>query len=143
MVNVKPVSESTSNYGASGGRASTNYKASIARVSDWQAKATSPQAKSNYEAGVAGAISADRRGKALAAVSNSDWQSRALNKGGSQIGSAISMSSDKWAKGFTPYASTLSSVQLPPRTTDGMSNLTNRAGAIVSALQAKKKEIKG
>ena len=143
MVKVRPLGQAQTNYSGSASKASVNYRAGVQAASDWQARATSASAESNYASAVAEAVSTGRRAKALSRVSNSDWQNRASTKGAAAIGPAISGSADKWAKGFSPYSSALEGVSLPDRTTDGLSNLTARAGAIVSALEAKKKELKG
>ena len=143
MVRVTPVGTAATSYTGSSARASTNYKTKISMVTNWQTQATSDAAESNYSTATAEAASAKRRQKALQSVSNADWQNRALTKGAVGLGTGISQSGDKYQKGAGPYFATLDAVSLPARTTDGMANLTARAGAIVSALIAKRKELKG
>ena len=143
MVTVRSASDAQSDYASSGGRASQRYARKIATVSNWQSQATSAEAEANYAAGVQDAVSAGRRAKALSAVSNSEWQSRSVTKGGPALAAGIGVSAQKWGKGAAPYLSALASVTLPPKSTDGMTNLTNRAGAIVAAMEAQKKAIKG
>ena len=143
MVTVRSQADAQADYAASGGRASQKYARKIATVTNWQSQATSAESESNYAAGVQDAVASGRRAKALSSVSNAEWQSRAVTKGAGALASGIGQSAIKWGKGAAPYLSALASVTLPPKTTDGMANLTQRAGAIVAAMEAQKKAIKG
>ena len=143
MVNTRSVSDAQTDYAASGGRASQKYSKRIATVSNWQANATSAEAEALYAAKVNEAAASGRRAKALASVSNSEWQTRSATKGAGSLATGIATSGAKWAKGAAPYLSTLASLSLPAKTADGLTNLTQRAGAVVAALQAQKKAIKG
>ena len=114
------------------------YKKGIAGVSDWHAKATSPQAKANYETAITAAIATDARGRGLADTSNAEWQQRAQTKGASSIASAMVQSSDKAARGYdSKVRAVLENVTLPDRTTDGEQNTINRVIPIVRALMKK------
>ena len=143
MVTVRSASDAQNDYASSGLRASQRYARKIATVPDWQAKATSAEAEANYAAGVQDAVSSGRRAKSLASVSNSEWQSRSVTKGAPALAAGIGVSGAKWGKGVNPYLAALGSLGLPPKTTDGMTNLQNRAGAVVAAMIAQKKAIKG
>ena len=140
---VKDVNTIVSDYTASAARAGPAYKTAVLSVANWQSQASSDQAETNYSTGVTAAVAAKRRQKVLSTLSNADWQTPASTTGATKIVTGISNGGPKYSKGFSPYVATLQAVVLPARTTDPMANLTNRAGAIVAALVAKKKELKG
>lgn len=143
MVKVKDAATIQSNYVGSASRAGPAYKSGVLGTSDWQSKAVSETAESNYATKVSAAVAAKSRQKVLSSRSNSDWQTPASTTGATKIVTGIANAGPKYGKDFGPYLATLQAVSLPAKTTDPIANLTNRAGAIVAALVAKKKELKG
>ena len=140
-MNVKPTSQSRKKYEDASGRAGAAYKDGIRNSTGWKEKAIAGEAL--YAAKVQEAIAAGRRAKALEAVSEEDWKNNAINKGSARIGAGMKAGAGKWEKNWAPYGDTLKGVNLPARTASGMDNLMNRAGAVVQAMENKKKEIKG
>lgn len=136
---VKSVSETTAAWQASHSRVPQAYSAGIARTDGWQAAANSASAKANYEAGISAAIAEDRRGKGLAAVSDAAWKQKAQNKGSKNILTGLAEAVPDYQNQMGKVVSVLQGVNLPARTTDGMTNLTQRAGAVVTALENAKK----
>lgn len=137
-IDMPSASDAGANYTRGAASAGAAYTKGIQRTSNekWKSAATSETAKQNYATNVQKAISEGKREAKLANVS--DWQQRALSKGASNIGQAMAQSADKFARGYdTGVRAKLQGLQLPPRTTDGMQNLVNRAGAVVQALQKK------
>jgi hypothetical protein len=128
-------------YENSGSRAQSSYEVAIGQVDNWNAAATSENAEKNYAAGVNEAVAQKTRQKSLKKVTDSEWKDRSQKKGAPALATGIAQSGDKQAKGFDPFRSALDGLTLPPRTRDGMLNLTNRGGAVVKALQAKKKSV--
>jgi len=143
MVKVKPLDVVKKNYSGAANTAAERYKESISQVSGWKERATSSEAEELWKAKIQEAIAAERRKKALEAVSESEWKDAAIKKGYSRIGQGMRAAVDKHAKNWAPYKDALEAVDLPPRSVDPMANVDNRLKPIVAALVEKKKEIKG
>ena len=143
MVKIKSQSEIAKNYDDSIGRVPAAYKAGVQATTDWQEKASSESAESNYAAGVAEAAAAKRRQRAVQNVSNAEWQNAAVNKGSTRIATGMKEGSAKRTANFEPYRSAIEGVTLPDRTTDPIANVDNRVKPIVQVLVDTKKAIKG
>lgn len=142
MVKIKSASEIDKKYKDSIGRVPAAYKDGVQRTTDWQEKAASENAESNYAAGVAEAAAAKRRQKAVSQVSNAEWQNKAANLGASRIGTGMSAGADKRTRNFEPYRAAIEGVTLPERTTDPIQNI-ERVKGVVQVLVDTKKSIKG
>lgn len=139
---IKSLDISKKNYIASATEAQSRFKDGIADA-DWKTNASSPEAEALYATKVQEAISNQSRRKGIEDVSNEEWKQKALSKGGNRIASGMKGGSDDWQRGYSPYHSTIASLELPPRTADAVQNVINRVVPIVEALVAKKKEILG
>jgi len=140
MVKVKPESEAKKNYEDSTALVPGRFEAGV-RTANWQGPATDGQ--DLYVAQVSNPTIQARRTKGIAKVSDDAWRRDTIEKGKAVIGARMKLASDKQVANFRPYRDALTAVDLPDRTADPMANLMNRAGAIVSALVAKKKELEG
>ncbi len=140
MVKVKSISQSQSNYEASAPGVASKYRAGVQNA-DWATPAGSDEAESLYATQVQNAISRSARQKGIQKVSNSDWQTRASDKGGAQISQAMAKSGSKWARGFQPYSEVLKGITLPARVADPATNVQNRVTPIAVALSEKKKQL--
>jgi hypothetical protein len=111
--------------------------------SDKLSRSVSEDAEKNYAAGVQAAAATKRRQNKLKKLSESDLNAGMEAKGAAAYSAGTAASADKAARGFAPYASAIDTAQasLPPRSQDGMANLTQRAGHIVKALMEKKKQL--
>ncbi len=138
---VKSAQVADQNYRNSIAAVPGKYASGIQATNNWQEKTIAGEAL--YAEKVQEAIAAQRRAKAVAAVSNEDWKNKALKLGQARIAQGMTENAGKRAKNWEPYRQTLEATSLPERTADPMQNVTNRVGAVVSALVAKKKEIKG
>lgn len=143
MVKIKSAGDIDAKYRDGIGRAPANYKKGVQATSDWQEKASSEAAESNFAAGVQDAIAAKRRQRAVSQVSNSEWQNAAANKGASRIGPGMQAGADKRTRNFEPFRSAIEGVTLPDRTTDPIANVDARVKPIVQVLVDTKKGIKG
>jgi len=143
MVKVKSATEIDAAYRQGIGRAPEAYKKGIQRTSDWSEKASSEAAESNWSAGVQEAATAKRRQRAVANVSNAEWQNAAANKGASRIGPGMQAGADKRTRNFEPFRNAIEGVSLPDRSQDPMANVDNRVKPIVEALVNTRKSIKG
>lgn len=129
-------------------QAAANLSASVAYIparytqgvstANWAGPAASDQAERNYASGVGAAVASKKRQTAVKAVSNTDWQNAAVNKGGAIIGQRITASLAKQSANWAPiYAKVQTDVsKLPPRTTDFNANIQNR---VVGTVQSWKK----
>jgi len=143
MVKIKSAGQIDANYKAAIGRVPAAYKSGVMATTDWQEKASSSEAEELWKAKIAEAAAANRRQKAVSAVSNAEWQGKAANVGSARIGTGMSANADKRTRNFEPYRGAIEGVSLPPRTADPMENVDARVKPIVSALVETKKSIKG
>ena len=129
---VKTKEEARANFEAAISYIPDRYASGV-RKADWQGPAGSDAAERNYAASVQKAISTKRRQTKVKEVSNSEWQSAAVNKGAPIIGDRIRQSLDKWSSNFGPaYDQVVSKVgALPAKTTDFRANINNRLVPIV------------
>lgn len=141
MVNVKSVERAKKNFIAAIPRVSAAYKEGIQGSSGWKEKAIG--AETLYRVRMEEALAAGRRAKALEAVSEEEWKSAAANLGAANIGRGMSAKADKQSKNWAPYRDTLAGLELPEKTADPMTNVTNRVGGVVKAMVDKKRELKG
>lgn len=140
MVKVKPESEIKKNYEESTALVPQRYEAGI-RTATWQSEALAGQGL--YEEQMRRAEILARRSRGIEKVSDEAWKSASISKGKNVIASRMKNASDKQVAGYRPYREALLGVELPPKTTDPMQNLINRAGAVVQALVNKKAELEG
>ena len=89
------------------------------------------------------AIASKSRQKALAQVSESDMNAAMTARGASNYRSGTAAGADKQAKNVEPYYSALDGLEgkYPAKTSDPMTNLTQRAGLVVKTLSDLKKRI--
>ena len=143
MVKIKSSSEIDKKYKDAISRVPANYKAGIQATTNWQERASSPEAEQLWKEKIAEAAAANRRQKAVAQVSNSEWQNKAANVGATRIGAGMTAGADKRTRNFEPYRSAIEGTTLPARTADPMTNIDNRVKGIVKSLVDTKKSIKG
>lgn len=141
MVKIKSLETIKNRWSSAIPRVPGAYKEGVSSVTDWKERALEGQ--SLYEKKMSDAAILKRRAKALENVSTDEWKSKAANLGSARIGAGMSANVDKYTKGFAPFREAIANTSLPPRSEDGMQNLTNRAGAVVQALIQKKKELVG
>jgi hypothetical protein len=129
---TKNIDEAKANFEASIGYIPDRYKSGVNKA-NWLEPAKSEAAEKNYADATSKAISQKSRQKAIAAMSNDDWKTAAINKGAPIIGERIRGSLDKYASEFGPILSAVNakSAALPPATTDFRANITNRLVPIV------------
>jgi len=143
MVKIKSAAQIDANYKAAIGRVPAAYKAGVQGTTDWQEKASSSAAEDLYAQKVAEAAAARRRQKAVSAVSNAEWQSKAANIGSTRIGQGMTNNADKRTRNHEPYRAAIEGTQIAPKSADPMANVDGRVKPIVKALVDTKKSIKG
>ena len=135
---VKSESEIKANYESSTALVPARFEAGV-RSATWQAEALRGQ--NLYVEQMSKPDILARRNKGIGNVSDDAWRTQAIEKGRNIIGARMKAASDKQVSGYRPYREVLSGLTLPDRVGDPMTNLTNRAGAVVTALSNKKREI--
>jgi hypothetical protein len=135
---VKSASLAQANYTAAAALVPARYEAGVT-TADWQSKALDGQ--SLYVARLSDPEVLARRAKNISKVSDAEWRSSAIAKGRGTIGSRMTAAAPKQQANWAPYRAALESLTLPPKTADPMTNLTNRAGAVVQAMVATKKSV--
>ena len=134
MVEVKPQSEITENFVAGATRAPAKYKKGVLRA-DWQTKAASEAAESNYAAGVSEAATNKTRQRGVQDVSNAEWQKQASDKGAKRIGPGMTAAAGKQAAKWAPYRGFLEGLSLPEKTRNATENITNRSIPVAQGMQ--------
>lgn len=82
-------------------------------------------------------------GAGVQASSDADWQRGIQTKGVQRWAPGVSASSDKYQRGFAPYAEAIRSLTLPPRGPTGDPGNIERVRAIAETLRARKLQLKG
>ena len=131
---MKTKEEARANLEASVAYIPDRYKAGVGRA-DWATPAGSDQAEKNFADKMAQVISKKTRQLKIKAVSNSEWQSRAIEKGGAVIGTRIRDSIDKQQARWSPiYDRVVTDIaRLPAKTVDFRTNITNRVVGTVES----------
>lgn len=129
---LKTREEARANFEASVAYIPARYEAGVDKA-DWLGPAGSDTAEKNYADGIAAAVTAKRRQKAIKRVSNEDWKSAAKTKGAPIIGARITGALDKWESNWGPmYDKIRAKVPtLKAKTVDFRTNITNRLVPVV------------
>ena len=137
MVKVKSESEIKSNYEDSTALVPKRFEQGV-KTAEWKEPALEGQ--DLYETKMVMPEILARRRTGIDKVSNESWRDDTIKKGKGVIGARMKAASGKQVAGFRPYREALLAVDLPPREADGMTNLINRAGAVVKAMMDTKAE---
>jgi len=108
---------------------------------DW-AQATSA-AEGSFELGVQRAIQNKSFGKGVKQAGTGSWQRGATEKGVARWGPGVSLSKDKYAANFGPFADVIARTKLPPRYPKRDPRNLERVKTVAMALaQAKEQQFK-
>lgn len=138
---TKSIEEVKANFTSGASVAPVRYAAAVSKTTGVIQAAIN--AESLYAQKLQAAIANKSRAKALAKVTDADWQNAAANKGAARIGPGMTAAVTKQADNFKPYLDTLQGINLPARTADPTQNVTNRVVPIAVALAAKKRALLG
>ena len=139
MVKVKSEAEIKKNFEDSTALVPARFEAGV-KTAEWQSAAIAGQ--DLYEQQMRRDEILARRETGIAKISNESWRRDAIDKGKAVIGARMKAASDKQVTGYRPYREALQALTLPPKTTDPMQNLINRAGAVVDTM-VKTKQAQG
>jgi hypothetical protein len=131
MVKVKSAADIKTNYTAAAALVPTRYKQGV-QSATWQAEALAGQ--DLYTARMSDPTVLARRSRGISKVSDQQWKDGAISKGAPIIGARMTAAADKQVANWAPYGNALSALTLPPKVADPMTNLTQRAGAVVRAM---------
>ena len=133
MVRTKPLEAWTNNWKNAIPGVQARYNAGIDNADGVVEAMKAGQA--NYEQQMMNAAVLARRLTGLNRIDDTLWKTRAKTKGGPRIGPGMSASINEFNQAAAKNKQILDNTTLPPRTTDYMTNITNRVGAIVRALK--------
>jgi len=134
---VKSSEDASRNYKESIPKVAEKYKRGVQGTAGWQDAAKRGQGL--YVEKMQDPEVLSRREKGLDAVSDEEWKRAAADKGTARIGQGMAAGADKQRRNAAPYLDTLRGLELPERTSDPMTNVTNRVGLIATTLHNQKK----
>ena len=102
----------------------------------WSSAAAASE--TNFEAGIAAAISRKAYGKGVSEAGDGAWTKGANEKGASRFSQGVLGAQNEYQKGFSPYADVLRSLSLTPRGPKGTNY--GRSQAVGEALAARKNQ---
>ena len=133
-MNIKPLAMSAEKWVRRAGSAGQEYTEGVQSPRKPWAAATKA-AEGNYEQGVQAAIGRKSFGKGVDRAGDAKWKDRASTLGSGRFASGVAASQDEYSKGFSKYASVLSSLTLPPRGAKGSPANLQRVAAVATALR--------
>jgi hypothetical protein len=96
-----------------------------------------------WKAGVQEAAAKNTFSKGVKTAGDAAYQDGITNKGATRFAEGVSVSGDAYDKGFAPYVQVIESTNLPDRGRRGDPKNYQRVQVLGTALNAKKKAIKG
>lgn len=137
MPAVKSVAVAADKWVRRAGQASQDYARGVQSPrKSWQ-EATSEAAEAQA-AGVQQAIAEGRFEKGVQKAGNGKWQRKASTLGAQRFGPGVAAAKADYESGFSPYASVIQGVSLPPRGPKGDPRNYERTKAIGEALHEAK-----
>lgn len=133
MANIKDMAKIAEKWARASASAQTEYEDGIRNPkADWMTQTVASE--KNYNAGVQAAIGRGAFGKGVKALGTAGWQAAALAKGVARWAQGISLSLDKYIKGFEPYRQVIASLTLPARGPKGDAGNIQRVATVAKAL---------
>jgi len=137
MTAIKPLDTIATKWATNAGRSGAAYKTGIQNPRRSWSEATQA-ADENRKAGLAAADSVDAFRKGVAAKGDSGWSTDAQAKGPSRFTQGVALAKPAYTTGFSPFASIIGSLTLPPRGPKGSPENITRVSAIADALHKAK-----
>jgi len=134
MANIKPIDQAADKYTRRAAVAGADYAQGIENPrKDWATATVAGE--ENYKAGVTAAAAAGRFGKGVKKAGSEKWKSNAKAKGPSRFAEGVALAKGDWEKGFSPYHSAISALQLPKRGPKGSPQNLQRVAAVANTLR--------
>ena len=112
---------------------SADYEAGVRNPrKDWADETA--KAEGAWKEGVSRAATKGLFGRGVKAAGTAAWQEGAITKGIPRWGQGVTLSGDKYAKGFAPFREAIARTTLPPRFARRDPRNMDRVKAIVDAL---------
>jgi hypothetical protein len=142
MPAIKDISTIAAKWAVVAGRSGDAYQEGVeAPRKDW--KSATQAATANWEAGTQQAITRKSFRAGVDKSSTETWKRGAIDKGVSRYTVGVTLSADKYQRGFQPYAETIKATTLPERYPKGDSRNINRVSIMSKALHDKKLSLLG
>jgi len=140
MVKIKPLDVISKNYEEASRFIPRRYKDAIPRI-EWREPALAGQDLYAEKMKLDEVL--ERRKLSIEKRDDAFFRRRLETKGVPVIGARVRAAVPDHKAGFAPYHSMLAALVIPPREVDPEVNIDNRVKAVVRALIAKRKEVKG
>ena len=136
----KTIDEAAKHLGESVSVIPGRYKEATSKA-EWEEPASSPQAETNWAAGLAEAQAAGSRPEGIHRAGNTGYRKGCAEKGAPVIGTRITAALGTYRTEFSPILSAMNSAAdaAPARTRDPMANIDARLKPVVAAAIAAKK----
>lgn len=135
MAAIKPVDQASEKWSRRAAVAGEDYRAGVANPrTPWDQAAVA--ADSNYRQGVTAAANAGRYSAGVRRVGVERWRNAAQTKGPQRFAEGVALSVGEWTRGFQPYHTAISNLNLPARGPAGSPQNLQRVQAIATALRA-------
>lgn len=142
MAAIKDLGTIAAKWAVVAGRSGDAYQEGVESPRrDW--KSATQAANSNWEQGTQQAIARKSFKAGVDRSTTANWQENAVKKGVSRYQVGVTLSADKYQKGFQPYAETIKATNLPDRKPKGDPSNINRVSIMAKALHDKKLAIMG
>ena len=137
MVKIKSIDVIAKKFVAKASAAGPDYESGVRSPKEDYATAAKA-AEGSFEQGIQAAIARKSFGKGVSKAGTTKWQNKSLSKGVARYPTGVADAEQEFNQGFAPYASTISSLTLPPRRAKGDPGNLARVAAIAKALRDKK-----
>jgi len=139
-IKIKPLDTISKNYEEAARFIPRRYKEAIPRI-EWRDPALAGQDLYAEKMKIDEVL--ERRKISIEKRTDAFFRDRLEKKGVPVIGPRVRAAVPDHRAGFAPYHTMLEALEIPARVVDPMENIDNRVKAVVSALIAKRKEVKG
>jgi hypothetical protein len=142
MAAIKQLEHSADKWTRRAGVAGPDYQAGVSNPrSPWAAAASA--ADGIYRQAVTAAANAGRYQAGIRRAGDERWRTNAMAKGPGRFAEGVQLAQGEWQRGFAPYQSAVSALQLPARGPAGSPANLQRVAAVAQALRAVKERAGG
>lgn len=137
MTAIKPLNQIADKWAKNAAQSSDEYRQGVENPrSDWATETAN--AKDNWEAGLADAISRDAFSSGVQEAGTAKWKRRTLEVGPARYRQGVGVSKQEFQSGFSRFHSVIAGLTLPPRGPKGSPENLDRVRAVAEALHNEK-----